>query len=253
MAHLTAVEEASVLIVTSTPGGLHVGKIVGTGIPNLVWSRFGEVVEEEGRFAQAEKSKLTLPSLLALLKSLDYLVDGFSMAVTNFSSLPVREVMLSKQPTSKRASKPAHAGAPASAEAIAEAVSAASLTDEGVSSSANTQRHPAASPAPFTPPAGSQQLPSAPMSHGVYNELANQEPECTDASTEQVAVPAEVAPAGAAAKLKRRRHTRKHDDSTTGAPGAAPAGLEPEAAAAPAAAADPATAPILVRKPSDFP
>jgi hypothetical protein len=98
-----AADEGSVLVVTSTPGGLHVCRIVGTDIPHLVRSRFGEVIEEEGSPARAAKSRLTLPALLALLKAQRYTVD-FAMVVTP-PPLPVREYMLSRQPISEQANQ----------------------------------------------------------------------------------------------------------------------------------------------------
>jgi len=138
-------EEVSVLMLTSAPGGVHVGKVVGNRIPLSVRERFSEVIDDPGRPAKTDKSKRTLSSLLALLRSIGFTQDSHTTVVTPQSPLPVHCFVFSLQPAagSSGAAPPA-ADKPATEQRQHQEVGAASAGHQEVGAASAGQAAKAA-------------------------------------------------------------------------------------------------------------
>jgi len=95
-----------VLMVTSTAGGLHVGKIVGTHIPSTIRDQFSTVIEEDGTPARTEKSTFTMAYLLAELKDLGFALDSHQLWAPSGPAalpLPMHFFILSLKPSATAA------------------------------------------------------------------------------------------------------------------------------------------------------
>jgi hypothetical protein len=140
-------EEVSVLMLTSAPGGVHVGKVVGNRIPLSVRERFSEVIDDPGRPAKTDKSKRTLSSLLALLRSIGFTQDSHTTVVTPQSPLPVHCFVFSLQPaagSSGAAPPPAAEDKPATEQRQHQEVGAASAGHQEVGAASAGQAAKAA-------------------------------------------------------------------------------------------------------------